>query len=136
MPRKQAGRQERGLPEGINGRVEMRIIPIIAAMVIGILLIPGACSTTRPPKTALIQVVLEYPLENWRPSAISVAAGGTVTWTNKGNSQHGVVSGEGLFETQKLWPGESFNYTFAKSGTYTYHDDPVTPIGTGTIYVE
>lgn len=114
----------------------MRIIQIIALILIGVLLFPGACSTTRTPKTALIQVVLEYPLENWRPSAITVAAGGTVTWSNKGNSQHAVVSGEGLFDTQKLWPGESFNYTFTKRGTYTYNDDPFTPVGTGTIYVE
>lgn len=114
----------------------MRIIRIIAIILIGVMLIPEACTSTKPPKTALIQVILEYPLENWRPSNITVAAGGTVTWANKGNSQHAVVSGEGLFDTQKLWPGESFNYTFTKSGTYTYHDDPVTPIGTGTIYVE
>ena len=114
----------------------MRIIQIIAVMLIGVLLIPGACSSTRPPKTALIQVVLEYPAENWRPSTISVAVGGTVTWSNKSNSQHAVVSGEGLFDTQKLWPGESFNYTFTKRGTFTYHDDPFTPIGAGTIYVE
>jgi len=114
----------------------MRIIPIIAVILIGVLLVPGACSTTRPPKTALIQIVLEYPLENWRPNTTSVAAGGTVTWINKGNSQHAVVSGEGLFDTHTLWPGESFNYTFTKRGTYTYHDDPFTPIGTGTIYVE
>lgn len=114
----------------------MRIMRIIAIIVIGVLLIPAACSTPKAPKTALIQVVLEYPLENWRPSIISVAAGGTVTWTNKSGSQHAVVSGEGLFDTQTLEPGESFNYTFTKRGTYTYHDDPYTPIGIGTIYVE
>ncbi len=114
----------------------MRIIRIITIILMGVLLIPGGCTPTRPPKTALIQVVLEYPLENWRPSTITVAAGGTITWANKGSLQHTVVSGEGLFDTQKLWPGESFNYTFTKRGTYTYHDDPYTPIGAGTIYVE
>ena len=114
----------------------MRIKRIIAITLIGVLLIPGACSTTRPPKTALIQVVLEYPLENWRPSTISVAAGGTVTWDNKSSSPHTVVSGEGLFDNQRLSPGESFSYTFTKVGTYTYYDDPYTQIGIGTIYVE
>ena len=116
--------------------MRMRITRIIAITLIGVLLIPGACSTTRPPKTALIQVVLEYPIENWRPSTISVATGGTVTWANKSGSPHTVVSGEGLFDNQKLLPDESFNYTFTKRGTYTYHDDPYTAIGIGTIYVE
>ncbi len=104
-------------------------------LLIGGLLLPGACAQ-KAPKTAQIEIKLEYPAENWRPSVISVAEGGTVTWTNKSNSQHTVVSGEGLFDSVKLEPGESYNYTFTKRGTYTYHDDPYTPIGVGTIYVE
>lgn len=106
----------------------------MAIVLSGILLATGACAPAqKAPSAVLIQVVLEYPIEQWRPSTVAVSVGGTVTWTNKGSSQHAVISGEGLFD-QELSPGESFNYTFTKRGTYTYRDDP-NP-NTGVIYVE
>lgn len=108
----------------------------ISIALIGSLLLPGACAKQQAPKTAQIIAQLEYPVENWRPTTITVAAGGTVTWMNQGDIAHSVVSGEGLWPDKKLNPGESFSYTFPKAGTYTYNDDPPTPVGVGTIYVE
>lgn len=114
----------------------MRIL-LISIMVAGILLVPGACAKQPPaPTTAQIVAQLEYPVENWRPTTITVAAGGKVTWTNRGSTTHTVVSGEELWLDIKLAPGESFSHIFPNVGTYTYHDDPFTPVGTGTIYVE
>ncbi|MDO8715985.1 MAG: hypothetical protein Q7J73_04165 [Dehalococcoidales bacterium] len=104
----------------------MRITRIIGIILIGILLVLGACSPARQiPSTAQIKVVDIHDtiIEDWRPSTVVVSVGGVVTWLNTGNIQHAVISGEGLFN-QILSPGQSFNYTFTHNGTFTYRDDP------------
>lgn len=110
---------------------------IVTVIMIGVLLLNGACApASKAPMTARIKVVIVDAGEEWTPSTIKVSVGGVVTWTNTGNTiSHALVSGEGLFN-ERLSPGQSFNYTFAHKGTFTYHDDPYTPMGVGTIYVE
>lgn len=93
----------------------------------------GACA--KVPKEVQITVKLEYPTENWRPTTISVAKGGTVIWTNQGSVAHSVVSGEGLWPAKNLSVGESFKFTFPDAGTYTFDDDPGQAAGAGVIYV-
>ena len=114
-----------------------KLFRIAAVILIGVLFINGACApASKAPTAARINVVLIDAGEEWSPSTIRVAAGGIVTWTNTGNSySHALISGEGLFN-ERISPGQSFNYTFSKRGTYTYHDDPYTPAGIFTIYVE
>ncbi len=109
----------------------------LAVILIGVLLLNGACApASKVPTTARIKVVLIDGGEEWSPSTVKVSAGGVVTWTNTGNSfSHALISGEGLFN-ERLSPGQSFNYTFTHNGTFTYHDDPYTPVGIFTIYVE
>ncbi|MDO8716696.1 MAG: hypothetical protein Q7J73_07830 [Dehalococcoidales bacterium] len=110
---------------------------IVAVILIGGLLLTGSCTqASKAPKSVLIKLVLVDGGEEWSPSTVSVSAGGVVTWANTGNSfSHALISGEGLFN-QVLSPGQSFNYTFTHNGTFTYHDDPYTPVGIGIIYVE
>ena len=108
-----------------------------AVILIGVLLLSWACApASKAPMTARVKVVLIDAGEEWSPSTVRVAAGGVVIWTNTGNSfLHALVSGEGLFN-ERISPGQSFNYTFTKRGTFTFHDDPYTPAGIYTIYVE
>ena len=103
----------------------MRTTRIIGIILTGILLILGACSSTsKAPSTAQIKIQpLGAGTEGWRPNTVVVSTGGVVTWLSSGLFQHSVISGEGLFN-QILASGQSFNYTFDKPGTYTYHDDP------------
>ncbi len=61
--------------------------------------------------------------EDWRPITLSITAGNTVVWTNTGANPHSVISGEKLWDDKMLWPGESFNFTFNKPGTFTYFDE-------------
>ena len=111
----------------------MRIIRIIAIMLIGVLLISGACASPRTPATVQIKIEIVDAAEEWRPSSVSVSAGDVVSWLNTGNFQHALVSGEGLFK-ESLSPKQSFNYTFTRSGTFTYHDEPYTSVG--QVYVK
>ena len=53
---------------------------------------------------------------------LTVAAGTTVTWVNKDDVPHTVVSTDKprLFASPPLDTDEKFSYTFAKPGTYAY----------------
>ena len=50
-----------------------------------------------------------------------ISAGTTVTWKNFDDVRHTVVSDTGLFTSKVLNKGDSFSYTFTKSGDYFYH---------------
>jgi len=54
------------------------------------------------------------------PTAITVPAGSTVTWTNRDQEPHTVVSENGLFRSGALDTDESFSFRFDKPGTYRY----------------
>ena len=68
------------------------------------------------------------------PTSMTVAAGSTVTWTNKDDEPHTVVSAEGLFRSAALDTDESFSFRFEKPGTYRYSCS-IHPRMVGTIVV-
>lgn len=59
------------------------------------------------------------------PAVLEIAPGTTVTWTNSDDEEHRVRSqtGPDEFDSGNLDPGETFSFTFALDGTYTYIDD-------------
>ena len=69
------------------------------------------------------------------PTALTVAAGSTVTWTNKDDEPHTVVSVSGLFRSAALDTNESFSFRFEKPGTYRYACS-IHPRMVGTIVVQ
>lgn len=56
----------------------------------------------------------------FNPDTINVKVGTTVTWTNTGVT-HTVTADKGLFDSGTLKAGETFSFTFAKGGAFTYH---------------
>ena len=57
----------------------------------------------------------------FNPSTITVAAGTTITWTNKDAVIHNVTSNTGLFSSGSISTGGTFSYTFSTSGTFSYY---------------
>jgi plastocyanin len=53
------------------------------------------------------------------PAEITIAAGGTVTWTNTDGQEHTATS-SGNFDTGAIAPDASATVTFDEPGTYTY----------------
>ena len=53
------------------------------------------------------------------PVQLTVKVGQTVTWTNRDDIPHTVVS-DGAFKSKAMDTDEKFSYTFAKPGTYSY----------------
>jgi plastocyanin len=69
------------------------------------------------------------------PASLTVQAGSSVTWTNKDDEPHTVVSDSGLFRSGALDTGESFSFKFDKPGTYRYTCS-IHPRMVGTILVQ
>jgi plastocyanin len=57
---------------------------------------------------------------SFRPAAVSIPVGGTVTWTNQDDIPHLVVANDHGFRSKPLDTGDSFAHTFAAAGTYPY----------------
>jgi plastocyanin len=69
------------------------------------------------------------------PQMLVVNVGATITWTNKGASNHTVDSDAPLiFNSGNIAPGSSYKHTFDSPGTYAYHCS-VHSAMTGTIIV-
>lgn len=72
------------------------------------------------------------------PSQITIAKGGSVTWTNNDNITHTVVddlSNVGGPASGDIAPGQSYSFTFNKTGSFQYHCS-IHPSMRGTIVVK
>jgi amicyanin len=69
------------------------------------------------------------------PEDLTVAVGTTVTWTNRDDIPHTVVSTTGAFKSKVLDTDETFSFTFTKAGTYDYFCS-VHPKMTGKVIVQ
>lgn len=52
---------------------------------------------------------------------LTVNRGDTVIWINNDPMAHSIISNDGKFSSNILSTGNSFRFTFTKSGTYPYH---------------
>jgi plastocyanin len=69
------------------------------------------------------------------PATLTVAAGTTVTWTNKDEEPHTVVSSDGsTFHSPGLDTGKTFSFTFPNAGTFDYICS-IHPMMHGTVVV-
>ena len=69
------------------------------------------------------------------PATLTVAAGTTVTWTNRDDIPHTVVSDDKVFKSKVLDTDEKFSFTFTKPGTYGYFCS-IHPKMTGKVVVQ
>jgi len=90
---------------------------------------PAQPPTGNEPKTASVDIVNFA----FQPAEITVTAGTTVTWTNKGSVKHDITSA-GIID-HDLNPGETFSFKFDTPGTYDYHCDIHTSM-TGKVIVQ
>jgi plastocyanin len=72
---------------------------------------------------------------SFAPSRIEIHAGTQVTWINKDDVPHTVVSVDRKFRSQALDTDETFSFTFQDPGTYGYFCS-VHPKMTGKIIVK
>jgi amicyanin len=75
-----------------------------------------AASAQEKPQT------LEVKIDNFSfgPAELTVPVGTTVTWTNRDDIPHTVVSTDKLFKSKVLDTDEKYSFTFSNAGTFPY----------------
>jgi plastocyanin len=71
---------------------------------------------------------------SFAPALLTVSVGTIVTWTNRDDIPHTVVSTDSVFKSKVLDTGEKFSYTFSRPGSYSYACS-IHPKMTGTVVV-
>ena len=103
-------------------RKSVCIVSFATAMMVALgLLLAGSRNFTANAQQA---ATTEVKIDNFSfgPATLTVAAGTTVTWINRDDIPHTVVSTDDpkAFKSKVLDTDEKFSYTFAKAGTFPY----------------
>ena len=116
-------------------RKSVCIVGLLATVIVATLLLsaasPGSSAKAAQPTSA------EVKIDNFSfgPASLTVAVGTTVTWTNRDDIPHTVVSTDKVFKSKVLDTDEKFSFTFAKAGTYPYFCS-IHPKMTGSVVVQ
>ena len=108
----------------------------LPAMMAMLLIMPVAASAgAGEDKTGATPAEVKIGNFSFEPQTLTVPVGTTVTWTNRDDIPHTIVSTDGVFKSKVRDTDESFSYTFTKAGTYTYFCS-IHPKMTGKIVVQ
>jgi len=116
-------------------RKSVCIVGLLATLMVAALLLsagsPGSSANTAEPASAEVKV------DNFSfgPATLTVAVGTTVTWTNRDDIPHTIVSTDKVFKSKVLDTDEKFSFTFSKAGTYPYFCS-IHPKMTGSVVVQ
>lgn len=106
-----------------------------APVVIAIVLLAVSSRVTANAQPAATAAEVTIDNFSFGPQTVTVAVGSTVTWTNRDDIPHTVVSTDGVFKSKVRDTDEKFSFTFDKAGTYSYFCS-VHPKMTGKIVVQ
>lgn len=108
-----------------------------ALMAALVLLFVGTPNLRANPQQAPVSTEVKIDNFSFAPVALTVAVGTTVTWTNRDDIPHTVVSTDDpkAFKSKVLDTDEKFSYTFTTAGTYPYFCS-VHPKMTGSVVVK
>lgn len=122
------------------------LLVLCLSFLVGILLVMNQ-RKTKPSSTenvAVASATIVVSNNSFQPMTMRVAKGQSVTWINQDSLAHRIVSGPhpthealpDLDSEEPLSTGDSYTYTFEKSGTFSYHDEAEPLKVVGTIIVE
>jgi len=91
----------------------------------------GAAGAQQKPET------MEVKVDNFTfgPAELTVRVGTTITWTNRDDIPHTVVSTDKVFKSKVLDTDEKFSFTFSTPGTFPYFCS-IHPKMTGKVVVQ
>ena len=113
----------------------VRVVGLATSLVATLLVFAGSPSVRAADQPS--EATAEVKIDNFSfgPQTITVPVGATVTWTNRDDIPHTVVSTDGVFKSKVRDTDEKFSYTFKKAGTYPYFCS-VHPKMTGNVVVQ
>jgi plastocyanin len=106
-----------------------------AALMLTVVLAAAGGVAANPPQAATAEVKIDN--FSFGPATLTVAPGTTVTWVNRDDIPHTVVSTDDpkTFKSKVLDTDEKFSFTFTKPGTYPYFCS-IHPKMTATVVVK
>jgi amicyanin len=109
---------------------------LLAALVLGFArLSAGARAVTAPVPPTPETTAVKIDNFTFGPVELTVKAGTTVTWTNRDDIPHTVVSTDKVFKSKVLDTDEQFSFTFSTPGTFPYFCS-IHPKMTGKVVVQ
>jgi plastocyanin len=111
------------------------IVSLLTTVTVAALLLsaPSPASSAKAPQPTSAEVKVDN--FSFGPMSLTVAVGTTVTWTNRDDIPHTVVSTDKVFKSKVLDTDEKFSFTFDKAGTYPYFCS-IHPKMTGSVVVQ
>ncbi len=107
--------------------------PVVSAAVLLAGGARGVAASAEPAQASNVEVKIDN--FSFGPATLTVAAGTTVTWTNRDDIPHTVASDDKVFKSKVLDTDEKFSFTFTKPGTYGYFCS-IHPKMTGKVVVQ
>jgi plastocyanin len=120
------------------------LIPSLIVLVIGISSVLLITNHNRQNAQAEPVATVQITASGFMPQTIKIKQGQSLTWVNADTSLHQIAADPypshsklpSLVSDDSLAENETYNFTFDKTGTYTYHD-PLNPtVLKGTVIVE
>jgi plastocyanin len=96
------------------------VVSLALPSVIALLLLAGSPHVSANDSSGAADAEVKIDNFSFAPQDLTVAVGTTVTWTNRDDIPHTVVSTDGAFKSKVRDTDEKFSYTFSKAGTYQY----------------
>ena len=100
----------------------MRIFGLVAVMVTAF-----ACTNGTRPSPAMSSgdkptngAIVKIDNFSFGPANVTIPIGTTVTWTNNDDIPHTVRAVDGSFHSKAMDTADSYSFTFAKPGVYSY----------------
>ena len=101
-----------------------RMSPRVFGIALGVLLAAAAAGSCPAQQVAAAAAPAQVTIDNFafEPDMLTVAAGTKVTWVNRDEEPHTVVSADKAvrYKSQALDTNDSFSFVFDKPGTYKY----------------
>ena|SRR5688572_22837010 len=63
---------------------------------------------------------VEMDDKKYEPGTLKIKVGETVVWENVDDHDHTVIADDKSFKSGNISPGDTFEFTFKKAGTYKY----------------
>src|SRR5215472_16215221 len=116
-------------------RRSMSVAVFIVVVALGIAALGAKNSAVAAQQKAQNEVKIDN--FSFGPAAVTIPLGSTVTWTNRDDIPHNVVSADDpkVFKSKVLDTDEKFSFTFTKAGTYAYFCS-IHPKMTGKVVVQ
>jgi plastocyanin len=93
----------------------------------------GDITVSAQPKPATMDIKIDN--FTFGPPELTVMAGTTITWTNRDDIPHTVVSTDKVFKSKVLDTDDKVSFTFSTPGTFTYFCS-IHPKMTGKVVVQ